>query len=182
MRQFKKLTLIPVIFLGAVSLSATANNSMSKGPVFKDYGPNFIVEGGLSNPKTQKFKVAFDIAEQGSKDKVNRRIESLARFINMHVRAGVPQENIELALVVHGKAGFDVLNDKAYQAKYSSLNPNTELLNLLAENNVKIVLCGQSAAYMKISQSDINSNVKVALSAMTAHANLQQQGYSLNPF
>jgi len=49
-------------------------------------------------------------------------------------------------------------------------------------NQVKVYLCGQSAAYYDVKNTDLYKGVDMALSAMTAHALLQQQGYSLNPF
>ncbi|HCE21170.1 MAG TPA: hypothetical protein DF282_01490, partial [Hyphomonas sp.] len=50
------------------------------------------------------------------------------------------------------------------------------------KHRVRIILCGQTAAYRDIEKSDLLPGVEIALSAMTAHAKLQQDGYSLNPF
>jgi len=33
---------------------------------------------------------------------LNRSIESAARFLNMHARSGIPPQNLELAIVLHG--------------------------------------------------------------------------------
>ncbi|MEE2877945.1 MAG: DsrE family protein, partial [Pseudomonadota bacterium] len=43
-------------------------------------------------------------------------------------------------------------------------------------------LCGQTAAAREIEKDDLIPGVQIALSAMTAHAVLANQGYSLNPF
>ena len=43
-------------------------------------------------------------------------------------------------------------------------------------------MCGQSAAGQGVKKTDLLPGVELALSAMTAHALLQQQGYTLNPF
>ena len=43
-------------------------------------------------------------------------------------------------------------------------------------------VCGQSAAYYGVATDDLLPGVEMALSAMTAHALLQQQDYSINPF
>ena len=126
--------------------------------------------------------VAFDVAEQGAQGKVNRRFESLARFLNMQARAGVPPEQVELALVVHGKAGFDLLDNKRFAEKFGGDNPNAPLLAALQKHGVRILLCGQSAAYNDIDHAQLLPGVEMALSAMTAHALLQQSGYTLNPF
>lgn len=169
-----------MIMFGSIQSSQAAE--FKAGPLIAEYGKHTAVKQDLVLNKQMKFKVAFDVSEQGDKAKVNGKFNTLARFLNMHVANGISPGNIELALVIHGKAGFDLMNNKAFQAKYSTDNPNHELLALLMKNKVKIYLCGQSAAYFKIDNSDLQTGVKMALSAMTANAILQQQGYTLNPF
>ena len=61
-------------------------------------------------------------------------------------------------------------------------NANAAIVAALLDNGVRVILCGQSAAAMGIAKSDLLPGVEMALSAMTAHALLQQQGYALNPF
>ena len=154
----------------------------STGPVIKNYGAVADVEQTHPLSGKEQFKVIFDVSDQGDKGKANRRFESLARFLNMQARAGVPPEQIKLALVVHGKAGFDLLADKLYSEKNASSNPNAPLLAELQKHGVQVYLCGQSAAYYGIDNSHLLPGVNMALSAMTANALLQQQGYTLNPF
>jgi len=164
--------------LGNIAYSAV----FKAGPLIESFGKHAHVTQTQPLSKTQKFKVAFDVSKQTGEGKVNRNFESLARFLNMHVANGVPAENIELAIVVHGKAGFDLLTNSSYEEKYKSSNPNTALLEELAKNRIKIFICGQSAAYLGIKNEQLHKDVSVALSAMTANALLQQEGYALNPF
>ncbi|MEE4244050.1 MAG: DsrE family protein [Kangiellaceae bacterium] len=172
------LLLSSVIF----ATTTTAAEKFTKGPLITGYGINTKVEQTNPVSKNQVFKVAFDIAKHGPDDKVNNKINSLARFLNMHVRAGIPAKNIQLALVVHGEAGFDIMHNKAYQEKFLTDNPNLELLQKLMANGVRVIQCGQSAAFHGIKNADMMEGAEMALSAMTAHALLQQQGYTLNPF
>ncbi|WP_237067699.1 DsrE family protein [Microbulbifer guangxiensis] len=165
----------------AFAISANAAE-FSTGPVIEGYGPVAAVEQIQPLTGKETFMVAFDATEAGGQEKANRKFESLARFLNMHVRAGVDPKQIKLALVVHGTAGFDLLNKAAYREKYDSANLNAPLIEKLTENNVRVILCGQSAAYHGIEAGDLLPNVEMALSAMTAHAQLQQQGYTVNPF
>lgn len=164
------------------SNSFADKEDFSKGPVFKDYGENVTIKGALTSPETQTFKVLFDIAKINEDGGVNGNFNTVARFINMHVRAGVPEENIDVAVVVHGKAGFDLLNNAAYKAKFNKNNSSAELVGLLLAEKVKIYICGQSASYLAINEKDLIPDVEMALSAMTENALLQQQGYTLNPF
>ncbi len=174
------LLLTLAIFLPGGQLSAA--EVFNDGPVIKGFGKHVKIQQTDPISADAKFKVVFDVSKQGDEGRLNRDFSSLARFLNMHVANGVKPENIDLALVVHGKAGFDVLSDEAYQEKFKQTNMNTALLNLLSEHNTQIFICGQSAAYYRIEPEQLNPNVSMALSAMTAHALLQQQGYTLNPF
>ncbi|NVJ60566.1 MAG: DsrE family protein [Gammaproteobacteria bacterium] len=157
-------------------------SEFSNGPIFENYGINTTVKQTWPIPKQTKFKVVFDISEQSETGKVNQNINSLARFINMHVRSGIKLNDINLALVVHGSALNDFLTQKRYKEKFDTDNNNEELISLLIKQNVQIIVCGQSAAYQKLQNEDFLPEMTVALSAMTAHAVLQQQGYTLNPF
>jgi intracellular sulfur oxidation DsrE/DsrF family protein len=108
---------------------------------------------------------------------LNRGLESAARFLNMHARAGIPPENIRLAIVVRGAAARDLI----VHPRPGEDNANAGLVAALIANHVDIYLCGQTAAHYDISASDLLPGVRLALSAMTAHALLQQEGYTLNP-
>ena len=163
------------------NLFANDDSPFSTGPVFEQFGENAQVDGGLLNPKDQRFKVVFDVAKSNDPGKLNSHFNSVARFINMHVRAGVPQENIEVALVVHGKATFDLLKPDVFTSKFDNANANSALLRDLIAQGVSIYLCGQSAHHLEVNPKDVIEDVQISLSAMTANALLQQQGYTLNP-
>lgn len=151
------------------------------GSVIKDYGQYAPVDGVKLGPN-DTFQVAFDVAEGADPGEVNRRFNSLARFLNMHVGHGAQLANLKLALVVHGSATLDVLKDKEYEARKGQPNGNKALLEALQQAGVRVIVCGQSAAGHQVSKADLLSGVEMALSAMTAHALLQQAGYTLNPF
>ena len=154
------------------------------GPVIKDYGPVYDVSGQSWNlDKERHYRVSMDVsATEESSSNHNRRIESAARFLNMHARNGTDPKNIDFAIVVHGPAGKDLLKDSAYEDRFLEANPNTMLLNALHEAGVKIYLCGQTAAYRGFSANELNPAVSLAVSAMTAHVRLQSEGYTLIPF
>ncbi|WP_223787867.1 DsrE family protein [Marinicella meishanensis] len=147
------------------------------GPTIPGYGLIADVPGAQTLPADAHFKISFDVAKPGAEAAVNRQIDSTARFINMHTAAGVPVERIQLAVVIHGGAVKDVA-----QATTPNTNPNAPLIEILQQHGVKFYVCGQSAAYYGVGAEDLLPGVELSLSAMTAHALLQQQGYTLNPF
>jgi len=181
MRKFGFVMLLPLL---ALSQPASAQmENFKTGPVFEDFGPTAPVQTDEAIPEDAQFRVAFDVATAAEPGKINRTIESAARFINMHVAAGVPEENIHLAIVVHGGASFDLTNQAFFAAHQDGKeNASAAAIAQLQEHGVKFYLCGQSAAAHGIDNADLLPGVKMSLSAMTAHALLQQQGYTVNPF
>ena len=179
-----KLSVKASLFFLLVSVGAAVHAQMSafqEGPLIKGFGKNAAVSTHTVS-KDAKFKVAFDVGAAAKAGEINRKFDSLARFLNMHVAAGVNPDNIELALVVHGKASFDLLDHATYQKLNGLENANKPLLRALLANNVRVILCGQTATAYEISLAQLVAGSEIELSAMTAHALLQQQGYSVNPF
>ena len=172
-------TLLTGFSLLLTSLSTLA---AEPAPVIKDFGYFYNVPSHVSDLSQAQFKIAFDVGDGAEKGAQNNHINSLARFINMHVAHGVKPENIQLALVIHGSASVDVLENSFYNARFDTDNKNQSLLNQLLANNTVVYVCGQSAMHMNVAPEQLIPGVKMALSAMTAHAQLQQQGYTLNPF
>ncbi|QJB70688.1 DsrE family protein [Parasphingorhabdus halotolerans] len=153
------------------------------GPVFEDFGPTAQVQTDVAVSAETKFNIAFDVATKADAGKLNRTFESAARFINMHVAAGMPEENIKIAIVIHGGASHDLTNSKFYAAQNDGTeNGSAVAIAELQKHGVEFHLCGQSAAAHGITNQDLLPGVKMQLSAMTAHAILQQRGYTLNPF
>ncbi len=144
------------------------------GPVFEEFGPHYPVEGIDRVPDDAEFAVAFDVARPAEDGTRNRGFESAARFINMHASLGVDRDNIRIAVVVHGGAVKDLLANEN--------NALREMVERMLEEGVRFIVCGQSAAGQGIAQEDLIPGVEMALAAMTAHALLQQRGYTVNPF
>ncbi|AMO72125.1 DsrE family protein [Sphingorhabdus sp. M41] len=174
------------LMLPLLALAQTASAQMENfkpGPVFESFGPTAPVEQSEPVAKDAMFNIAFDVATPAESGKINRTIESAARFINMHVAAGVPEENIRLAIVVHGGASLDLTSQEFFAAhKDGAQNASAAAIAQLQEHGVIFYLCGQSAAAHGIDNADLLPGINMSLSAMTAHALLQQQGFTINPF
>lgn len=166
----------PAAFAGADAFHA--------GAIIPDYGKVAAVPDALPIPKGTVFMVDFDAHEKAGAGKLSRKYESAARFINMQAAAGVKPADIHIAFVVHGKASWDLANDATYKARYETDadNPNAKLIAELQQHGVRFIVCGQTAAYYDLNQKNLLPGVELSISAMTAHALLQQQGYTLNPF
>ena len=144
------------------------------GPVLTEFGPVATVDSDVAIPAGHVFRVSYDTSKQSDDGALNRTLTGAARFLNMHVASGVPEGDIHLAIVVHGSAVRDVATETA--------GANTDLVAALLEHGARIYVCGQSAVWYDIGNDALLPGVNMALSAMTAHALLQADGYTLNPF
>lgn len=180
----------PLKFIAACAISScfavtafAGESDFHNGSLIENFGQIATVDADMIIPKRAKFKVLFDTAKGAEAGSVNRTLNSAARFLNMHAEAGVPEKNMKLAVVFHGKGAFDLTKPDYYGAKFDGAeNATADLIKALTDKGVRVILCGQTAAYYDISNEDLLPGVEMALSAMTAHALLQQQGYTLNPF
>jgi intracellular sulfur oxidation DsrE/DsrF family protein len=173
---------LPALILLAIAAPAFAGpDDFTTGPVIEDFGPAAAVPGAAPIPGDVRFRVAFDAVDDA--DELNRTLVSAARFLNMNGKAGVGPERIDLAVVIHGGAVMDVLDKEAHAARKDGAdNPNAPLVAALRERGVRVIVCGQTAAYRGVAADDLLPGVEMDLSAMTAHARLQQDGFTLNPF
>lgn len=175
--------LLSVLALAMLTTGASAQQHTQAGPMIHSAGAVFAVEPDFATPTTQDYKIAFEIATPAqSPDQLNQRVNTVARFLNMHAQAGVPQGQLSGAIVAHGGASFEMLNDEAYRSRYGVDNPNAELIRELIDAGQPVILCGQSAASRGISRNELIPGVQVALSAMTAFLVLQEKGYRVNPW
>jgi intracellular sulfur oxidation DsrE/DsrF family protein len=176
------IRLLPIFI--ALLLPATALSGQAQtGPVIKQFGPVYeIPDAGFRLDPSVRYRAVMDIAGSPSEsDALNRRIESAARYLNMHVRDGVPVNHLELAIVLHGSAGKDALTDQAYRKRFGTANPNSPLLHALKDAGVAIYICGQTAAFRGFAAEELDPAVTIATSAMTVLTRLQQEGWSLLP-
>ncbi|MEE4299875.1 MAG: DsrE family protein [Pseudomonadales bacterium] len=177
----KLLTLLALLGLAPHALSEGAP-PRSAGPVFEAWGAVHDEVDPDYMPPVDEYRVLFDVWV-GPEDATqpNPRLETLARFMNMHARAGVEAEAMQLALVIHGSAGRAALTDEAYRKRFGTANPDRPLLDALAARGVRMMICGQSAAYRGYGKEEMIAPVDLALSAYSAIYGLQSEGYRLMP-
>jgi len=154
------------------------------GPVIERFGPVFGVPDGSYNLEAgRQYRIVMDVGK-GPDDlaEVNRGIESMARFLNMHARNGINPTDLKIAIVLHGPGARAALNLPAHEKHFGIANANADLIRELGKHEVAIYLCGQTAGYYGYGKDDLLPEVTMAVSAMTAHIRLQSEGYRLIPF
>lgn len=178
-----KAAIMALAALVAASPALAQSDAFHPGTVIRDFGAVASVESDMPIPRDARFAISFDVATRADAGKRSRQLESAARLLNMLAEAGVAPERARIAIVVHGGAAFDLTNAKTYAARSGgAANANAPLIAELVRHGVDIQLCGQSAAAHGVGRADLLPGIRMALSAMTAHALLQQRGYTLNPF
>lgn len=165
-------------------LAGEAQQRSQTGPVIHGAGAVFEIPGPEFETRPDAdYRLAFEMVNAApSPDQLNVVLNSVARYLNMHVQAGVPANRVTAAVVVHGPAGWELLTDHAYREKHGVDNPNAALIRELTEAGVQVILCGQTAASRGIPRDGLMPEVKVALSAMTAFLLLQEDGFRVNPW
>ena len=172
------------VLMGSASAQQPDLPGFGPGPVFSEFGRIASVpEADFTVPDGMNLFISFDVSSPAVEGQANRTLNSAARFVNMNVDSGIGPDRVRAAVVVHGMAGFDLITNEAWsKAGREGANPTAAMIPILIEKGVRVILCGQTAKARGIKKEDLVPGVEMAISAMTAHAVLQRQGYTPNPF
>jgi intracellular sulfur oxidation DsrE/DsrF family protein len=113
--------------------------------------------------------------------KVNRRLNTAAKILNLYAMAGVPADKVRMVILFYGRGVKLALSDAAYREEFGHANPNADLLTQLQRAHVKMVVCGQALGHQGFAPADLGPGVTLALSALTKRAELQAAGYGPVP-
>jgi len=173
------LFLLSILLLSSQLVAAEPTT----GPIIDGYGASFTVaDRDVPLIDDHVYRVVWEITGyNGEPDSVNRNLDRVARFLNLHGKNGVPKENMQLAVVVHGAALINTLNDASYQTRYQLDNPNLDLVRKLTDAGVQFYVCGQSMNFREFTKSELAEPFQLAASAMTMVHQLQFEGYTLQP-
>lgn len=147
-------------------------------PAIEGFGGVVAVPDGAEAPR-RGAKVVFDLTADSPVDQPHKGLETVARYLNLHAQAGLPADEVRLALVLHGGATQAALSDAAYARRTgATANPNLPLIRLLRKAGVEVFVCGQSLARNRLPTGDVDRDVTIAVSAMTVNINKQLDGYA----
>ena len=170
---------VGLLVVGPVGAQNTRND-LHDGPLIEGFGRHVDLPNADFVMRTDDniYKVAFEIFQPlNAPERPHMRLEAAARFMNMHAHAGIPQENLQVKLVLHGGGTRAAMTNEAYQERYEMDNPSLPLLEALSEAGVEIFRCEQSRVLNGLDANEVSAPVKSALSAMTAVVTLQADGY-----
>jgi intracellular sulfur oxidation DsrE/DsrF family protein len=182
--MLEALMRIGCILLVAGLVAGPANAEPATGPVIPGHGPVYYVpEEPQAWPAGQTLKAVFDIAgAPDAPEDANPRFEMVARYLNLHARAGIAPEQLPVAVVLHGRATRSALDPDVFEERYGEAHPDAGLLKRLQAAGVRIVVCGQSATAFGFDPAEFAPGIGMSLSAMTSLVALQSEGYALIPW
>ena len=108
---------------------------------------------------------------------LNFGLAEIGRLLNLHVGAGIPKENVNIVVAVHGMASESFLNNEAYLEEHKTENPNISLLDELNDAGVKFLMCGQSLGDTK--KTELLPFASITFTAQTTLSDYQSKGYAL---
>ena len=137
---------------------------------------------GMELPPDGYWKHSFDSTEGGGSE-TNEDLGRAEAFFEIMDEAGIESERVEVAVVVHGTAVFDVVNEERHSQKFpDSKHPNASLVERFIGAGGEIWVCARSANWHGVGGDDLLPGVMFAPAAMVAHAELQRRGFSINPY
>ncbi len=168
----------------AKAITAQVDANATSGKVIPAFGKTYAVADPDYKTNTDlTFKAVFDVSKAPD-DPAQRNpyIETIARFLNMHQKAGVPVSQLKVRMAMHGQASYGLLKNEFYKEKFGVDNPNIELLKAIDSAGVDIILCGQTAGARNLPESRRLPLTQIALSAMTILIQSQEEGYRMIAF
>jgi intracellular sulfur oxidation DsrE/DsrF family protein len=179
------LTVITLVAPASVAAQRLANapGMTPSGPLIESAGQSVeVVDPSFTVPNGHVFKAVY-VIDRGDTTGVNQQLTTIARFLNLHARHGVPKERLHAAAVVHGSGWMALLSDSAFGARFGGkANPSKRMVEELLAHGVQLVLCGQTAGFRGVKREELLPGVQLAISAMTALNVFQSQGYQFNPW
>lgn len=157
-------------------------------PAIKGYGGVIPVPFETEKPDTSKhYKFVIELGYKlEDKTEVSEMLDYAARMYNLHRYAGVPKENIELAIVIYGSSTPIVMTNPTYRKRFDKdkpdsdmVNPNIALLDELLRNGIQVFVCGQSMMKQNLVPENIYPGIKKAMSRFTATTDLIEKGYKV---
>lgn len=179
-----------IVYGAIVSLSTPFTNDPKLKPLFpviKSYKWASVVPvDGIDEipDPTLQYNLLMELTS-GIKNKndsaavhdVNIGLGEVGRLMNLHAASGIPLKNINVVVVVHGRALRSLYTDAVYKKMYGIANPNTALLNELKAAGVKLIVCGQAMNFIGIERNQLIPGVKLSLTAQTVLSAYQLKHY-----
>jgi intracellular sulfur oxidation DsrE/DsrF family protein len=171
-----------VLMLCLISMAAFAQQRIN--PVVKKSGGIFEVSDAVEKPDPKlSYNIVIELFSTPDNPKeINQALNNISRLMNLHVMGGVPKENLNVVVAIHGEATYSITDSRTYEKKYDCPNPNIDVYKELSEKGVKLFVCGQSLVARKVDRPTILPEIKIATSMLTVVTTHQLKGFAYLKF
>ena len=169
---------------GFLTLRSPALGAQTKVTPAVPYGGIYDMEEATLRPDpAREYRLVIDVYS-GSEipDSVAFGLYNVCRTLNLFAVAGVPPENLDVVLALHGEATYGIANDGLYREWFGVANPNLPVIAALREAGVRVTVCGQSLIGREIPPEAVAEDVEIATSMLTTVAHYQMLGYAVFRF
>jgi intracellular sulfur oxidation DsrE/DsrF family protein len=176
----------PLVFILTILLVSTSVLAQNpQFPIVKGFGGIYEIDNVVEQLEAgKKVKIVVELVSGNeTPEEYSFWVNNIARLMNLHGIEGVSSSNLDVKVIVHGPAVFDLLSHGNYFEKYKiPKNPNIEAWEALDEAGADIIICGQSLIARELGRNEIWSKTLVATSALTTITKNVADGYVLIKF
>ena len=142
-----------------------------------------IAEATVRPDPAREYRLVVDVYS-GSEipDSVGFGLHNVCRTLNLFAVVGVPPENLDVVLALHGEATYGVASDRLYREWFGVDNPNLPVIAALKQAGVRVTVCGQSLIGREIPVEEVAGDVEIATSMLTTVGHYQMLGYAVFRF
>lgn len=179
MKNIYSIVLIIILF------SSNSYSQDAQFPIVKGYGGIYEIENVVEElEEGKKVKIVIELVSGNeTPEEHSFWVNNIARLMNLHGIEGVSPADLDVKVIVHGPAVFDLLSHGNYFEKYRiPKNPNIPVWEALSEAGADIIICGQSLIMRDLGRNEIWENTQVATSALTTITKNVADGYVLIKF
>jgi len=175
MQNRKSITLFLALYAGMLMIPLAHGAGVTSEQQQRDVVPIEI---------RKDIRVVYQANLDEWKNGVGKPLAYLKKLTGVYDQQAIPQQERHINAVFHGKAGYWMLTDEAYNShtKTKEGNPNKVIIRELVAMGVSLELCGQTMKSQGWSQNDVLPEVKIVLGAYPRIIDLQMQGYAYIKF
>ncbi|ADR20045.1 hypothetical protein MATR_23480 [Marivirga tractuosa] len=173
------------LFIAFILCSSSLLAQEAQFPIVKGFGGIYEIDNVVEQlEKSQQVKIIIELVSGNeTPEEHSFWINNIARLMNLHGIEGLSTSDLEVKVIVHGPAVFDLLSHGNYFEKYRiPKNPNIAVWEALEEAGANVIICGQSLIARDLGRNEIWEKTHVATSALTTITKNVADGYVLIKF
>jgi uncharacterized protein len=131
--------------------------------------------------KRNNIRVVYDVGNNETDAGVGRALYYIRGVVEAYRKMGLIPKNYHMHVVVHGAAGFWLLNDENFRKRQLDpfgVNPNEQIIQELQDHGVSIELCSATMQEKGWAPQDLLPGVKLVHDAYSRIIDLQMRGYA----